>query len=239
MRKRIDAYMEYAAADSFQVKELLELLDENQVERAVLVEDFDSARWNDMKQAVEVYPEKLALIPKVSMGEAALKGEAYWTVLDRIVALGRAVALDLGEQGFRSETLCAIGKITEAYPRQTFVLGHMAYATSRVRTDKAARAVWDELIELCRLHSNLRLDISNFGKSFSDEAFPYESGQRLIEEAIGYIGNNRFIWGSGAPAVFPYSSYGEALRILEEDYHIPELQKDGILYFNAFAVYFR
>lgn len=239
IEQKIDGYMYYGQNQPFCVDALLEKMDQEHIERAVVFETYGSPKWREIEKAVQQHPQKLSLHIYICPGADDMRSAAWKELIDVAGKENKTIAIDLEEMGFCENTVLELDAIASAYPNQVFILSHLGYANCEVRKNIKVRKIWDDMVGLCKAHKNIRFAVSGFAKTFSDEDYPYESGQRLIEEALGYIGANKFIWGSATPGMDRFCTYRETISVIEEDYHIPRTQKSTMMYLNARYTFFK
>ncbi len=85
---------------------------------------------------------------------------------------------------------------------------------------------------------NIWFDLAAVPWNAADESYPFGAALENIKTAKEVIGYRKMLWGSDAPAVILRDSYKELYQYLEESQIFTEAEKESIFYKNAQEVYF-
>lgn len=253
--------------DCFLAETALGIMDENEVEKAVLMEGslygFQNAYYLDVMRR---YPDRFC--PTVSV-DPFMTG--HMAVLDRF----------LGQEGFRSAKfevssggglmgandpfvlsgprMMEIFKLVESYHGTvTIDMGdfdmdsHQPAAMARVASrcpnlkivlchllapKHAFHKEWIAALEMLR-QDNVWFDVSSVPKILAPDAYPYPDAVSHLLEAKKIVGGKRLMWGTDAPFALTHDSYEHLADYLMGAGAFSEDELADLYYNNANEVYF-
>jgi predicted TIM-barrel fold metal-dependent hydrolase len=148
------------------------------------------------------------------------------------------LVVDLGAVGSTSYQTSGLRQIAINFPELTIVIAHLAQPSPAVITDKDARKLWREQIELGLL-PNIYFDTASVPAYVAEEGYPFSTAGQYIREAISHIGAGKVMWGTDVPALLSFATYGQLLRAarehlssLEDSVHLQVLGDTALKVFN-------
>lgn len=251
----------------FRLTDLIELLDRNEIERAVLLQGNLYGFQNlYIKQALEKYPDRLT-------GACAV---------DPFARQGKELMHHFLEIGFRAAKFefsdnCGLMSFHHKFP----VDGEMMLPYYEMLEDKGAVLVVDigamgmdsyqpegiariakmfpglsivvchllahrkgeaailrEELELLK-SPNIWYDVSALPWNTAPDEYPFPAALEYIRIAKDIAGCRKLLWGSDAPGVIINTSYRQLFRYLEESDILTDSEKELVFYKNAAEVYFK
>lgn len=109
------------------------------------------------------------------------------------------------------------------FPNLRIAIGHFGMVT---------RDNWLEQIKLAK-NKNVFIESGGITWLFNDEFYPYPSAVKAINEAAGFVGFEKLMWGSDYPRTMTAITYKMSLDFIEKTTEISEENKRLILGENA------
>jgi predicted TIM-barrel fold metal-dependent hydrolase len=147
------------------------------------------------------------------------------------------LVVDLGAVGSTSYQTSGLRQVAIDFPELTIVIAHLAQPSPAVMSDKDARKLWREQIELGLL-PNIYFDTAAVPAYVAEEGYPFPTAGQYIREAIGHIGAGKVMWGTDVPALLSIATYMQLLCAARE--HLSSLEKSAhlqVLGDNALKVF--
>ncbi|MBI2216022.1 MAG: amidohydrolase [Candidatus Rokubacteria bacterium] len=233
---------QYSHGPALSAEEVLRVMDETGVARAVLV----PPSWigddnSDSLAAARRYPDRFAVMGRFDpaapdarvritrwLNEPGMRGMRFtlhrppwrtWLAdgtLDWFWSAAEAARIPL--MILVPGQLAAAGAIAERHPRLRVILDHLARPSGT--TDDAAFADLDQLLALAR-HPNVAVKVTSL-PSYSTEAYPFPGLHRHIRRVHDAFGARRMLWGTDYSRLpVPYEDairlFTEALDFLSAD----------------------
>jgi predicted TIM-barrel fold metal-dependent hydrolase len=162
-----------------------------------IVEEIDA--WHEHPLTVGV---RLTLF----RGKRDWAGNDAWTPFwRRCEELGVPVAVYAPEQA------AALGALAREHPGLVLLVDHCTLSHAPDTFDR-----WEDLLALHEL-PNVVMKVSYFPEATAADGYPFERGQRRLQEVYERFGADRMIWGSNFPPVLTACSYAEALAFVAEE----------------------
>lgn len=98
-------------------------------------------------------------------------------------------------------------------------------------------AEWKKSLELLR-KDNVWFDLAALPKIVETDIYPYPKVHGIIREAKDLLGADRLLWGTDAPFAAVSDSYEHLTDYLEKQEIFTEEELEGFYYKNAYRVYF-
>lgn len=99
------------------------------------------------------------------------------------------------------------------------------------------KAEWRKSLELLR-KDNVWFDLAALPKIVATDSYPYPRVHELIREAKELVGADRLMWGTDAPFAAVLDTYEHLTDYLEKQEIFTEEELEGFYYKNAYHVYF-
>lgn len=99
------------------------------------------------------------------------------------------------------------------------------------------KARWRKSLELLK-KDNVWFDIAALPKIVGTDSYPYPKVCEVVKDAIGILGADRLLWGTDAPFAAVQDTYGHLSDYLEKADVFSEKELSAIYYGNAYHVYF-
>lgn len=96
---------------------------------------------------------------------------------------------------------------------------------------------WKESLELLK-KENVWFDIAALPKIVGTDAYPYPEVHRIVKEARDLLGADRILWGTDAPYAAVLDTYEHLSDYLEKADTFTKEELEAIYYNNAYKVYF-
>jgi predicted TIM-barrel fold metal-dependent hydrolase len=148
------------------------------------------------------------------------------------------LVVDLGAVGSTSYQTSGLRKVAISFPELTIVIAHLAQPSPAVMSDKHARHLWKQQIELGLL-PNIYFDTASVPAYVAEEGYPFPTAGQYIREAISHIGAGKVMWGTDIPALLSVATYKQLLRAareqlssLEISVHLQVLGDNALKVFN-------
>lgn len=264
-KQRLPAFLGHAA--SFPVEMLVAVLDEHQVEKAVVMAHLESGICETACDAITKYPDRLAAavcvppqedqIPLIrrcnEKGIRILKFEqrrmaelypgltladpAVDALLEEAERLGMVVAVDTGPSDSPGYRPDCLKLMLERHPALQLVICHMGCPQMELRNRPTAYRLWKETVFLGK-SDRVWFDVTAMPDLFSENGFPYPEGMTYLKELYAVCGADRLIWGTDMPGTFRNATYTQMIQAFEQVDFLTEREKDKLFYENANRLYF-
>lgn len=252
--------------DSFLAETALELMDHNEVEKAVLMEGSLYGFQNEYyREVLKTYPGRFC--PTVSADpfmtrhmeviERFFRDEGFHTAKFEVSSGGGLMGAN---QAFVLSTcMMEICELVESY-KGTIVLDMGDFMmdshqpASIVRLAKRCPNLKIVVCHLCapdrELHDewvaelhmmkqdNVWFDISSVPKIMAPDVYPYPDAAAYLKEAKGIVGATRLMWGTDAPFAATQDSYEHLSDYLMKNGAFTDSELADVYYNNANEVYF-
>lgn len=253
--------------DSFLAETAIQIMDENEVERAVLMEGslygFQNTYYTEVRRR---YPDRFC--PTVSVDPFM---SAHMDVLDRFFGQEgfRAAKFEVSSGGglmganeafvLSGPRMMEIFKLVESY-RGTVAIdmgdfdmdSHQPAAMARVASRCPGLRIvlchllapshrfhreWVAALEMLR-QDNVWFDISSVPKILAPDVYPYPDAVAHLAEAKEIVGSKRMLWGTDAPFAITHDSYEHLSDYLARSDVFTDEELGDVYYNNACEVYF-
>lgn len=263
-RRRMPAYF---ADSSFPVETLIAVLDENQVEKAVVMAHLDNDICETSFDAITKYPDRLRAAISVEIKEESLDALQYWRerginilkfemrglnefygqldvddpmmlrLFKQAERLGMIAVIDPSPSTFSSYQPNGIRRILDQCPDLKLVVCHMGFPYRGMRQDAEIYDQWKNMTSLAK-RDNVWFDVTAIPDLFSDENYPWTSAMEFLNEFVSRYGAEKVIWGTDIPGTFRNATYSQMIRAFEQCSFLTEADKDKLFYENADKLYF-
>ncbi len=258
---------EYGDSWSFPVEKALELMDENEVERAVLMHGSMYGFQNqyharilqkypdrfcpscttdpymtDHMETLRYYMEELKfhLVKfEISSGGGLMGCHNPFSLTDGCM-------MEIYELIEKNDGVLAmdVGDITMP-SHQPDALAKIAWAFPKMKLVichllapmKGREQEWRQSLSLLK-RENVWFDIAALPKIQGTDAYPYPNVCRIIKEAAEILGADRLMWGTDAPYAAVQDTYEHLSDYLEKADILSARELEDIYYNNAYKVYF-
>lgn len=263
----VDAMIPEGYGDrEFTGESLIRLMDENQIERAVLLQGSYYGFQNEYTaEVVSQYPDRFVgaatFDPFCKRAEELyqrLFGELGFRILKFETSTGGGLMgyhkdypLDIGLEPW-------IGKTASAGHTLVLDIGSPGMSSFQPEAVRNIAQKYPEMkIVICHLLAchkqdeetlkqaleiltlpNVWFDLAAVPFNLMPERGPFKTSQRYVGIAKEIVGYNKLIWGTDAPSVLCHESYQDLLNYVFEIPGIKEEELSAILYQNARDVYF-
>lgn len=85
---------------------------------------------------------------------------------------------------------------------------------------------------------NVSFDLAALPHNLCPGAYPYEEAVRCLREAIHIVGEDKILFGSDIPSTMKEDSYGHLIDYIRDSAEFSTREKERILYGNALKLYF-
>lgn len=85
---------------------------------------------------------------------------------------------------------------------------------------------------------NVSFDLAALPHNLCPGAYPYEGAVRCLREAIRIVGEDKILFGSDIPSTMKEDSYGHLIDYIRDSAEFSTQEKERILYSNALKLYF-
>ena len=133
---------------------------------------------------------------------------------------GKFISIDLADGNEQTDMM---QEIIDMFPNLRIAIGHFGMVT---------RDNWLEQIKLAK-NKNVFIESGGITWLFNDEFYPYPSAVKAINEAAGFVGFEKLMWGSDYPRTMTAITYKMSLDFIEKTTEISEENKRLILGENA------
>lgn len=99
------------------------------------------------------------------------------------------------------------------------------------------KSQWKESLELLK-KDNVWFDIAALPKIVGTDTYPYPEVHKIIREAADLLGADRLLWGTDAPFAAVQDTYEHLSDYLEKSDAFTKEELEAIYYNNAYKVYF-
>ncbi len=236
--------------EPFTFEKLLPLMDEAEVDRAVIVPpSWEGDRIDYALEAAQRYPNRFGVMGRIPL-KAALTADdlARWKSQPgllgiRLTFLGAtAAALKDGTTDWlwpaaekagvpimflTAGTLPLFANIAERHPNLTLIIDHMGVSSQVVAEKKISSAI-DDAVALAK-HQNISVKLSA-APAYSSEPYPFRDMTSYIQRLFDAYGPQRCYWGTDVTNGFAKASYRERLaHFMQELKFLSEEDKDWIM----------
>ncbi|HVN61725.1 MAG TPA: amidohydrolase family protein [Gaiellaceae bacterium] len=203
--------------EAFSYEELVQLMDEGGVDRAILVPpSWEGDRLDYSLEACENYPERLGIMARVTLnkpeeGKAQLREYAtishvkgvrltFHRPIDRNWMIDGTAdwfwpfAEELGVKAMVHAPIwkAELGQIAERHPGLKLIIDHMGILARSV--DDAIDYWVQETADLC-VHPNVFVKVSAV-PGYSTHSYPYDNINKFVRALIEKMGPERCFWGT-------------------------------------------
>jgi len=257
----------YFANGAFPVETLIATMDENHVDKAVVMAHLDSEICETACDAITKYPDRLAaaicVVPEPSQAqtlrhccqkgirilkfELRTMGEMYpgLTIADPQIdpilsaaeELRMIVAVDPGPTDFPCYRPDCLKRILQRHPNLRLVICHMGYPLMGLRSRPEVYRRWLDTISLGTF-DQVYFDVTAVPDLFLKENFPYPEGMTFLKELYETCGPHKLIWGTDMPGTFRNATYTQMIQAFERVDFLSDGEKDLLFYANANEIYF-
>ena len=257
----------YCGDGAFPVETLIATMDENGVDKAVIMAHLDSEVCETAYDAIQKYPDRLAgaiaVVPDAAQAETirfwhekgirvlkfelrsmnemypgfTLADDPVQPLLKTAEELGMVVAVDPGPTDFPCYRPDCLKMVAQRYPGIKLVICHLGYPLMGLRDRPEIYEKWLETIRLGRL-DNVYFDVTAMPDLFLRENFPYPEGITFLKELYETCGAHKLIWGTDMPGTFRNATYTQMIQAFERADFLTESEKDALFYANANVMYF-
>ncbi len=162
--------------------------------------------------------------------------ELLW-LWDALEQSGKVLVLDLGHIGGASYQTAAVRDIAVGHEGLRVVIAHLGQPEPQMAVDAELTRLWREQIDLGRL-ANVYFDTATLPAYVGEEAFPYPTTQRWLEEAIDRIGPEKVLWGTDQPGLLRRANLPQLVQAAEVQLDfLAEDDQARVMGLNALAVY--
>lgn len=157
-----------------------------------------------------------------------------WDVLEES---GKVLVLDLGHIGGEAYQTAAVREIAVGHEGLRVVIAHLGQPAPQIAADAELMRLWREQIDLGRL-ANVYFDTAALPAYVGEEAYPYPTTQRWLEEAIDRIGPEKVLWGTDQPGLLRRANLPQLVQAAEVQLDfLAEDDQARVMGLNALAVY--
>lgn len=258
---------EYGDSWNFTAQKALELMDQNQVERSVLMHGSMYGFQNQYHYRIlRKYPDRFCpsctVDPymtnhletlKYYMGDlgfhlvkfevssgGGLMGchDPFSLVSDRMMKIYETIEEHCGVLALDVGDLTMPSHQPESLAKIADAFPGLKLVVCHLLAPMAARMTeWRESLFLLK-KKNVWFDIAALPKIVGTDAYPYLNVQSMIKEAAAILGYDRLMWGTDAPYAAVLDTYGHLSDYLEQSEVFTNEELEAIYYNNAFKVYF-
>lgn len=236
--------------EPFTIEKLVPLMDENGVDRAIIVPpSWEGDRVDYALEAAQRYPNRFGVMGRIPLKKPQTAEElARWKAQPgmlgiRLTFLGGAAALltdgtvdwlwPAAEKAsvpimfLTAGTLPLFGSIAERHPNLTLIIDHMGISSQVVKEQKIPEAV-GQAAALAK-HPNISVKLSA-APAYSSEPYPFRDMTGYIQRLFDAYGPQRCYWGTDVTNGFAKASYRQRLaHFTEELKFFSEDDKDWIM----------
>lgn len=258
---------EYGDSWNFPVEKALELMDENEVERAVLMHGSMYGFQNQYHyQILKKYPDRFCpsctvdpfMTNHMETMRYYMEDLKFHLVKFEISSGGGLMGchppfslvsdtmMEIYEFIEKKQGVLAmdVGDITMP-SHQPENLEQIAHTFPRLKLVichllapiEERKEEWRESLKLLK-KDNVWFDIAALPKIVGTDIYPYKKVQNIVKEAIELLGSHRLLWGTDAPFAAVSDSYEHLTNYLEQGDAFTKEELEAIYYKNACQVYF-
>lgn len=252
---------------SFTAESALDLMDENRVEKAVLMQGSMYGFQNEYHyQLLQKYPDRFC--PSCTTDPFmtnALEIIKFYIEERKFRLVKFEVSSGGGLMGCHKPFLLNSDRMMKIYEVINHNHGILAMDVGDIsmqsyQPDSLARiasAFPDLKLVVCHLLAPLRgkerelwaslellskknvwFDLAALPKIMAPDVYPYLETHKILSEAKQIVGSDRLLWGTDAPYAATQDTYGHLADYLEHDHTFTEKELEDIYYHNANRVYF-
>lgn len=265
--KTFQMFPEYMGDTGVTPEKIIEVMDENNVEKAILLQGNYLGFQNLYSfEAMKKYPARL---------QAACTIDPFWKNKDSV---SKHLFEDLGFQIIKIEASNTSGLMS--YHNKVSLCGkEMKYIYDQARKynlivvvdigrpgnecyqvkelAKAAKKYFDVTFVVCHLTApqtnqidllktnlkklnlpNVYFDLASLPNNTKEE-YPFPEALEYIRTAISMVGSDKLLWGSDMPCALCKASYSEFINYIKDSDEISQSDKEKIFYKNANALFFK
>ncbi|MGM9969322.1 MAG: amidohydrolase family protein [Anaeroplasma sp.] len=137
--------------------------------------------------------------------------------------------IDIGRPGNNCYQIDNLVKVCKKYKQMKFIICHLT-APQHNQID----ILKDNMKKLN--FENVYFDLAALPNN-TKQPYPFDEAISYIKEAIDIVGSNKLMWGSDFPAAMNYCSYEESYKYIEDSQLLSKMEKENILYNNAYKVF--
>lgn len=255
------------ADSSFPVESLIAVLDENQVEKAVVMAHLNCDICETAYDAIRKYPNRLRTAISVEIKEESLETIKRWNecginilkfemrslnefygrmdvdnpvmlqLFEQAEKLGMIAVVDPSPSTFQSYQPDGLRRVLNQCPDLKMVICHMGFPYKGMRADKEIYNKWLDMTSLAK-RDNVWFDVTAVPDLFSDENYPWASAMEFLNEFVSRYGTEKAIWGTDIPGTYKNATYPQMIRAFEQCSFLTEEGKNNLFYENANELYF-
>ena len=251
----------------FPVEQLIATMDENNVEKAVVMAHLSGDICETAYDAFSRYPNRLRTAISVVPDDEGVKRLEYWNekgisilkcemrsmneflgrvdideprmlkLFKKAEELKMTVVIDPSPSTFPSYQPEGTERVLDACPDLQMVICHMGFPFKGMRNNSDIYKKWLKMTSLAA-RDNVHFDVTAIPDLFAEENFPWPSAMEFLNEFVSRYGVNKAIWGTDIPGTFRNATYTQMKVAFERCEFLTEDDKDKLFYRNADEVYF-
>lgn len=251
----------------FTAEQLIATMDENGVEKAVVMAHLASDICETAFDALSKYPNRLRTAISVVPDENGIKELEYWNskgisilkcemrgmneflgkvdideprmlnLFKKAEELKMTVVIDPSPSTFPSYQPEGIERVLDVCPDMKLVICHMGFPFKGMRKNPTIYKKWLKMTSLAA-RDNVHFDVTAIPDLFEEENFPWSSAMEFLNEFVSRYGSDKAIWGTDIPGTFRNATYKQMQVAFERCEFLTEDDKDKLFYRNANTVYF-
>lgn len=264
IRRKLPAYF---ADSSFPVESLIAVMDENGIEKAVVMAHLESEIGETAYDALCKFPDRLQTAVSVEANESGLEALKRWNdkgihilkcemrslnefygKMDvdapQMMALYKEaekrnmiLVVDPSPSTFPSYQPEGLAHVLDLCPNLKLVICHMGFPYKGMRNDATIYGKWKKMTDLAK-RDNVWFDVTAIPDLFAEENFPWTSAMEFLNEFVSKYGADKVIWGTDIPGTFKNATYTQMIKAFEDCTFLTEENKDKLFYQNANELYF-
>ncbi len=258
---------EYGDSWNFRAEKALELMDANEVERAVLMHGSMYGFQNQYHyQLLQQYPDrfcpsctvdpymtnhmetlkfyledlKFHLVKFEISSGGGLMGchDAFSLVSDRMMEIYSVIEKNQGVLAMDVGDITMPSHQPDSLARIADTFPGLKLVICHLLAPLEERKEeWRESLQLLK-KENVWFDIAALPKIVGTDTYPYPRVQEIVREAMELLGMDRLLWGTDAPYAAVTDSYEHLADYLEKAKDFSKEELENIYYHNAYQVYF-
>ncbi|MDO4268664.1 MAG: amidohydrolase family protein [Eubacteriales bacterium] len=257
---------EQFGTDSVTPEQLLEVMDENHVEKAVLLQgNFYGFQNYYTYEAVKKYPNRFIGAASYDPYCAGVEGirsylfeELGFQIVKFEMSTGSGIMANHPDFRIDSERMMEAFAYADAHGHTVVVdIGKCGSASWQIEgLRKAVHAFPQTKFVACHLLApsdkdearlqealkllradNLWFDLASVVHNCMPDQFPYPKARHYVSLALDLVGEDRLMFGTDIPSALKEDSYGNYVRWLQEMPGLTQKQKEKLFYENASGVF--